>query len=193
MAYDFKPEDKEIKEFGERIPYGVTKVQFVGCSADVTAKGQDIIDVTVVDANGSEDNVRLFFTGGAGKISFGILGSIAVHQGKDEEEKQAIRDKLDSVNNNEELADLMNEICGNGGELWFTKYIDTTRTYEANDGTRRPSVDRSIMSYEPKLKQNLMPKEQGTGQVSTPFGEATETEATPDASSTVPGGKAWEK
>lgn len=160
MAYDFTDEDKEIKEFAKRIPFGVSRVQFAGAIADATEDGKEFIEIGVVAENGVEDSARLWFVGGAANISFNTAHQIAVHQGKDEEEKQKIRDRVDACKNTQDLADVLNDVCGNGGELWFTKYYDANgRTYTTENGTFK-SVNKNVVGYEPKPKPELMPKPQ---------------------------------
>lgn len=157
MSYEFQAEDKEVREFAESIPFGVSEVHFAGAVADATDAGKDFIEVAIISEDGVEDTARLWFTGGAVNISFNTARQIAVHQGQTEEEKQKIRDRFDKVKDSQELADVLNDVCGNGGKLWFTKYYDPTRTYQNGQGQTRKSINKNIYGYEPKLKPELMP------------------------------------
>lgn len=183
MAHNFNDEDKEVREFTKSIPFGVTKVQLTGAVPETSENGKDYIEVGVVTEDGIEDAARCYFVGGASNISFNTLRQIIVHQGKDEEEKQKLRDRVDNVKNSDELAEILNEFTG--GELWFTKYYDPSRTYTTENGTFR-SINKNVLGYEPKLKPELMPKPKGET-VDTPFGPAT------DASSNVPSDDSWAK
>lgn len=159
MAYNFNEEDKEVQEFNERIGFGRTKVQFQGAVAETTEQGKDYIEVMVMDSEGVEETARVWFVGGAAKISFNTLRQIIVHNGKDEAEKERLRQLADGAKDTSELADILNNECASG-ELWFTKYYDPSRTYTAADGSTRRSINKNIYGYEPKLKPELMPQEQ---------------------------------
>lgn len=184
MAHNFNDEDKQVREFKESMPFGVNKVQLTGAIAETSDNGKDYIEVGVVNADGVEDSARCYFVGGASNISFNTLRDIVVHQGKDEEEKAKLRDRVDAVKNSDELAEIVNEFIG--GELWLTKYYDPSRTYTTKNGTFR-SINKNVLGYEPKLKPELMPQPKTE---STPFGEAT---TATDASSTVPSDDNWAK
>lgn len=156
MPYQFNDDDKEAREFKERIPFGVTKVKLVGAIAAETANGSDYIELTVVDEAGTEETARCYFTEKAAKYSFDTIRQIAIHNAS-EANKEKARLAVEGVKDSEELADLLNSKVA-GGELWFTKYYDPTRTYVGGDGQTRPSVNTNVYGYEPKLKPELMPK-----------------------------------
>lgn len=184
MAYQFNDEDKEANDRTERIPFGISEVQFVGATAGETEAGKDYIEVTVTDKNGVEDNARVWFVGGAAKYSFDTLRNIVVHIAKNDADKEKARMAVESCVDNEALADLMNEKCV-GGQLWFTKYYNPSRTYTGTDGQTRRSVDNSVYGYEPKLKSELMPDAVDAVQQVMPGA----TEVKGDAAGNVP--KAW--
>lgn len=152
-------DDKEVKEFQQGIPFGVSTVQFTGAVADKTEADKDFIEVGVVDKNGVEDSARLWFVGGAVNISFNTIRQICVHNAKPENKDKA-RDAVDAAEDTEALASLMNEIVGNGGELWFTKYYDPKRTYQAQNGETKRSVNKNVYGYEPNERPDLMPNGQ---------------------------------
>lgn len=184
MSYNFGDKDKEVREFSESMPFGINVVQLMQVEAVTAENGKDYIELTVTSKDGIEDTARCYFVGGAVNISFNTLRQIAVHIAKDEEEKQAARDAVDATNNTEELAAYLNEKCI-GGELWFTKYYDATRTYTTENGTFR-SINKNVVGYEPKLKPELMPqKAPAGGDANFPGSEA----ATGDAAANVP--KDW--
>ena len=192
MSYKLSKEDKEIKEFSEKLPFGVTKVQFTGAIAEETEAGKDFIEVGVVSKEGVEDSFRCWFVGGAANISFNNLHAIAVHQGKDEKEKAAIRDRMDNCETTDDIVDVLNDVCGNGGELWFTKYYDPKRTYQGQDGNTYRSVNKNGYGYEPKEKPELMPKPQSDAPQSSAVNE-TFPGAEQLNPAEIPGDDAWSK
>lgn len=158
MAFNFDDETKEVKEFTESIPFGVSTVQLVLAETGATEAGKEFIELRVTTPDGLEDTARVWFVGGAANISFNTLRQIAVHQGKTPDEKAEIQAAVDSVQDSDNLCEVLNQHIG--GELWFTKYYDPSRTYEAQDDSTRRSVNKNIYGYEPKLKPELMPKPQ---------------------------------
>lgn len=189
MSYKFDDGDKEVREFTESMSFGVHTVQLVGAVPSQTEAGKDFIEMTVVNSDGVEDTARCWFTGGASNISFNTLRQIAVHIAEDDKAKQEARDAVDAVASSDELADYLNEKC-NGGQLWFSKYYDPERTYQAQDGTMRRSVNKNVYGYEPKLKPELMPSNDKDA-VSKVFPGSKVEE--PSAASTVPTGDSWAK
>jgi hypothetical protein len=158
MAYSFNDEDKVEREFAEKLPYGVSRVQLVGATAGETEDGKSWIDLEITTADGIEDTARVWFTGKAAPYSFNTLRQIAVHSGKDDAAKEELRQGIENMQDSDELADFLNEKVA-GGELWFTKYLDPQRTWTDNDGNVRQSVNKNVYGYEPKLKPELMPKD----------------------------------
>lgn len=197
MAHEFNSDEKEVKEFSDRIGFGVHTVQLVGGEAGTDANGKDYIDVAVVSEDGIEETVRMWFTGGASNISFNTLRQILVHSVADEANKATVRDTVDAVKNTDELAELLNKATG--GELWMTKYYDPTRTYTNAQGQTRRSINANIYGYQPKLKPELMPQDAPKGSdplAGTPLagGQEVPFESKGDApGSTVPKKDAWAK
>lgn len=184
MAHQFNDDEKEVREFSESIPFGITVVQVTGAIADVNQNDKEFIEVGVITEDGIEDSVRFWFTGGASNISFNNLRQIAVHCADTDELKEKARQAVDKVADSQELADVISDIC-NGKKVWFTKYYDPSRTYETENGTFR-SINKNVVGYEPKLKPELMPQPKGNT-VQTPFGEATDDTVDLNAANTVPG------
>lgn len=186
MAYQFNEDDKVEREFSEKLPYGITKVQLVGATAGETDDGKDWIDLEIVSEDGIEDTARVWFTGKAAPYSFNTLRQIAVHQGKDDAEKEKIRQAVEACADSDALADLLNAKVA-GGELWFTKYLDPQRTWTDQDGNVRQSVNKNVYGYEPKLKPELMPQENPMTKPATTATDLLGGEpATGDAAANVP-------
>lgn len=190
MAYSFNDEDKTVNEFKENIPFGKHEVQITGAMAEVTEAGKDYIAVGVVDVDGVEDEVRLWFTGGASNISFNTLRQVAVHCADDEEAKEAARNKVDACKDNDELAAVISELCS-GKKVWYTKYYDATRTYQTENGTFR-SINKNIYGYEPKLKPELMPKDTAPAKTAADLVGGEDVTGT-DAAAGIPKDEDWAK
>lgn len=185
MAHKFNEDEKAVREFSERIGFGVHKVQFVLAEAGETEAGKEYMEIQIVSAEGIEDAARVWFVGGATNISFNTLRQIAVHNGKDEAAKEKMRLAVENVADSDALASLLNENCI-GGEMWLTKYYDPSRTYQNQAGENKRSINTNIYGYEPVLKPELMPQQVAEGgNANFPGGEA----ATGDAAANVP--KDW--
>lgn len=156
MAHKFDKDDKQVKEFSESIPFGVHKVKFTGAIADATEAGKEFVEIGVESEDGIEDSARLWFVGGAVNISFNTIRQIAVHNVSDDKKDKA-RDAIDDTADTAELAETLNKIMGTGGELWFTKFYDPSRTYQNQSGETKRSVNRNVYGYEPKPRPDLMP------------------------------------
>lgn len=199
MSHEFNSEDKEVKDFNDRIGFGVHKVQLVSAEAGATEAGKDYVELTVVSGDGIEDKARVWFTGGASNISFNTLRQILVHSVKDEAKKGIVRDAVDAAKNTDELVVFLNK--ASGCELWLTKYYDPTRTYQNKAGVTKRSINTNLYGYEPKPKPELMPKDDSQGQITRenvhevfPGGQDVPFESASDAAgSTVPADDAWAK
>jgi hypothetical protein len=187
MAYKFSDEDKEVREFRESLPFGVHEVQFIGAIADVTEAGKDFIEIGMVNKEGIEGAARVWFVGGASNISFNTLHAIAVHQGKDEEEKEKIRKRMDKCVDTDEMVEVLNDVCGNGGKFWYRKEYDPTRKYQNANGETKRSINTNIFGYEPKLRPELMPAQ--ADENGDPLPGAEKVEPGSDAAKNIP--KDW--
>lgn len=194
MAHEFNAEEKEVKEFADRIGFGVHKVQLVSADAGTTTDDKDFIELNIISEDGIEDSARLWFTGGASNISFNTLRQILVHSVKDEAKKAVVRDAVDAAKDTDELVTYLNKAAG--CELWLTKYYDPKRTYQNAQGQTRKSINTNVYGYEPKLKPELMPPA-NTGPVdlgALGVGQQVPFESDGDApGSTVPSDDAWAK
>lgn len=184
MAHQFNDEEKEVREFSDSMPFGITVVQVTGAIADVNQNDKEFIEVGVIAENGVEDSAKFWFTGGASNISFNNLRTIAVHCAETDELKEKARQAVDKVADSQELADLISDIC-TGKKVWFTKYYDAKGATFTNEYGTFKSTNKNVLGYEPKLREDLMPKKTED----TPFGPATPAEqAEPtNAADTVPG------
>lgn len=177
MAYKFTSEDKVDVERKEYLPFGVNDVKLVGATAGETESGKDYIELTVANADGTEDNARVWFTGGASPYSFQTIKQIVTHAAKTDADKEKARMAVENTKDTDDMADLLNSKCV-GGQLWVTKYLDPTRTYQNSNGEVKQSINTSIYGYEPKLKPELMPKEtSGNDAVDQTFPGATAADA----------------
>lgn len=149
--------DRDRETNFQSLPFGVSKVRFTGAMMDTTEAGKVYIHIGLIDAEGVEDNVRLWFTSEASEqISYETIRDILVHC-TPEEKKPAVRAKVRAAQGAEDLEELMNEyLMNNNTFFWFTKYYDLKRTYTAQDGSTRHSVNKNIMAYQPKEKPELM-------------------------------------
>lgn len=153
----FNDETKAVKEFSEKnwLGFGVHKVH-IGMIELTEKNGKECVEITVLGPNDEEDTAVVWFsTDKAANYSFNVLRQIYVHNAP-EARKDAARDTMDSVKDTTELVEKLNEKLV-GGECWFTKYLDPSRTYTAQDGTVRQSVNKNIYGYEPKPRPELMP------------------------------------
>lgn len=160
----FTDENKAVKEFSENnwLGFGVHKVQLAlfeqGFTDDDPENGKEFVEISVLGPNEEEDTARVWFTTDkAANYSFNVLRQIYVHNAP-EDKKDAARDTIDAVKSTEELVAVLNEKLI-GGEAWFTKYPDPTRTYQAADGSTRQSINKNVYGYKPNLREDLMPKD----------------------------------
>lgn len=157
----FNEDTKQVKEFADSnwFGFGVHKVQIAEIGLGHTDDDKEFVEIGVVGENGEEDTARVWFTTDkAANYSFNVLRQIYVHNAP-EDKKDAARDAMDGVKDTEDLVDKLQEKLL-GGECWFTKYPDPQRTYQGTDGQTRPSINKNVYGYEPKLRPELLPKDQ---------------------------------
>lgn len=155
----FNEDNKTVKEFssGNWFAYGVHKVHIVLVELGETDASKEYVEVTILGDNEEEDTARVWFTTDkAANYSFNVLRQIYVHNAP-EDKKDTARDEMDGVADTKELVDLLQKTVG--GNCWFTKYPSADRTYQAQDGTTKRSIDKNIMGYEPQLQADRIPKE----------------------------------
>lgn len=183
MAYEFTDEDKAATDdFQERIAFGVSEVTLVGATSGQTEGGKDYLEITVADASGTEDNARLWFTGGASPYSFQAVRQIVVHTAA-EADKEKARLAVEECANTDDMSDLLNKKCA-GKQLWFTKFYSPDRTYTNSNGETRRSIDNRVYGYAPKARPELMPSDTDAVQSTFPG-------ATAEASDSIPADDAW--
>lgn len=155
----FTDEHKTVKEFSDAnwFDFGVHKVKIAQIELGETDGGKEYLEFTVIGGNEEEDTARVWFTTDkAINYSINVVRQIYVHNAP-EDKKDAAKETFDSVADLEALHKLLNEKLV-GGECWFTKYQSPDRTYTAQDGSVRKSVDKNIMGYEPKPRTDLLAK-----------------------------------
>lgn len=184
-------ETKAVKEFnsGNWFGFGVHKVKIGLIELRETDDGKEFVEFTLLGDNDEEDTARMWLTSDkAVNFSFNVCRQIYVHNAP-EAAKDAARDTMDAVKDTKELVEKLNEKLI-GGECWFTKYLDPTRTYEAADGTTKQSVNKNVYGYEPKLRADLMPKDvQASGNTAVDKTFPGAEKASGDAASGIP--KNW--
>lgn len=204
----FNDDHKTVNEFSDNFfGYGVHSVQISGVELGTTDSGKEYIEITVVDPGDLDvtDSARVWFSSDkAINYSFNVLRQIFVHCAP-EAKKDEARAMFDQIGDTDTLAQIMEKCVGR--QCWFTKYPSPDRTYTAQDGTEKPSVDKNIMGYEPKLKTELMPQKADNGQTQitrdnvakvfpgaeeVPFESAGDTPGS-KAANTVPADSDWDK
>lgn len=179
----FNDEDKVESGFSnDYLPFGITKVQLMLFEHGGTGDDEsEYIEATVCDPKDGEitETARFWFsTDKSANISFNAIRQIVVHNAA-EKDKGKARDAVDAVADCEELTALLNEKLI-GGECWFTKYYDPTRTYQNKSGVTKKSVNKNLLGYEPKLKPELMPKDESQGAATDPLAGAEDVTNDPD-------------
>ena len=156
----FSDDNKVVSEFNDKyFGYGVHSVKISEVTLGGTGEGEkEFIEITVVDPDDLEitDSARVWFTSDkAINYSFNTLRQIFVHCAP-EAKKDEARVMFDQIGDTTTLQQIMEKCVGR--QCWFTKYPSPDRTYTNQQGETKPSVDKNIMGYEPKLKVDLMPK-----------------------------------
>lgn len=170
-SYKFDEKIKEVREFKERLPFGISEVTLQKIEDAKTEAGKHYISVTVKAAEGDvEEELRLWLTSTvSANITFNTLRDIAVHDAKTESDKEKRRKAIDATTDSGELVALMQKIVG--AQAWATKYYDKERTYTDNEGNTRRSVNTNLLGYQPKLKPELMPTQEMPSTVRDVMGE----------------------
>lgn len=187
MAYKFDDEVKEVKEFSDNnwFGFGVHKVKIGLIEHGETESGKEFVEFTVLGENEEEDTARVWFTTQkAANYSFNICRAIYVHNAP-EKHKDAARDQFDALEDAEAMVRLMNEKLI-GGECWFTKYPSPDRTYQAQDGTTKRSIDKNVYGYEPRLREDLMPKDEEKDALNKTFPGNEKVDLNSDAGAAIP-------
>lgn len=192
MAYQFSDEDKVVNEFSDQnwFGFGVHKVKIGLIEHGETENGKEYVEFTVLGDNEEEDTARVWFTTQkAANYSFNICRQIYVHNAP-EAKKDEARDGFDALPDAEAMVAMMNEKLI-GGECWFTKYPSPDRTYQAQDGSIKKSIDKNVFGYEPKLRTDLMPKDEQKSALNAL--EGAEDITGTDAAAGIPGDDDWSK
>lgn len=165
MSHKFSDDAKAFEgNSGNWFGYGVHEVQVVQVEEGTTDSGTDYIEFTLAGPNGEEDTARVWLTEKSEKYSFKTLRDIYVHCAP-EKEKQKARDSFDAAEDSTAVVNLLQNCYGK--QIWFTKYPDPKRTYEAADGTIKKSINKNIYGWAPKLREDLLPKQDDVAEVDT--------------------------
>lgn len=177
----FSDEDKQVSDFtpGNYLGFGVHEVTIGQIEAGTTDADKEFVEFTVLGPNQEEDAARCWFVGGAANISFNTMRQIYVHCAPEDKKTEAGL-AFDSVADSDEAVTLMQKCVGK--KCWFTKYQDPTRTYVGKDGVTRKSVNKNVLGYEPKLREDLLPKDAQKDALNAMEGKP----ATGDAAANVP-------
>jgi hypothetical protein len=157
MAHKFSDEAKAFEgSDGNWFGFGVHEVTIGEVTEGQTDSGTDFIEFTLLGDNQEEDTARVWLTEKSEKYSFRTLKDIYVHCAP-EAKKDAARKSFDAAEDSTAVVELLQNCLGK--KIWFTKYPDPKRTYEASDGTIKKSINKNIYGYAPKLREDLMPQQ----------------------------------
>lgn len=151
--------DEHKVEGGQYFEMGVHKVKIMLVEFGKTEdkEPREFVEFTVV-ADTNEDleaKARLWFTTDkAIKYTFGIIRGLFTHNAP-EDKKQAIREKVDAIQDTDELDKLCQLLVGK--EAWLEVSEDPTRTYTNEAGETKPSINRNITGYAPTPKKVSAP------------------------------------
>jgi hypothetical protein len=90
----------------------------------------------------------MFFTEKANKITISTIRRILVHNAEDENKKQEIRIKFQTVTSLLDLKAFVMDLIGK--QAWL-KIEKSDRTYIDNDGNEKFSYNRNLYGYEPEM------------------------------------------
>lgn len=165
MAHEFSTEAREFEGNGDSnwFGFGVHEVTIGEITEGTTDSGTDFIEFILLGENGEEDSARVWLTEKSEKYSFATLRSIYVHCAP-EEAKDKARVSFDKAADSSAVVDMMNDKCV-GKKIWFTKYPDPKRTYQSTSGETKQSINKNIYGYEPKPRNDLIPKQDAVVEV----------------------------
>lgn len=136
---------EETKESGY-FEFGVHEVKIVKTKID-KHDNKPYAEI-FVESDSTGDRARLWLhTPDTRRISIDTVRRILVHNQKDEDIKQKIREKIQQIKNLADFAALLEKTVG--CTAWFKVSEDEDRTYE-KDGKVKKSINRRIYGYEPK-------------------------------------------
>lgn len=168
MAHKFSDEAKAFEgNGGNWFGFGVHEVKIGTVTEGTTDSGTDYIEFEVFGENDEEDTARVWLTEKSEKYSFRTLKDIYVHCAP-EAKKEAARKSFDAAEDSTAVVELLQNCIGK--QIWFTKYPDPTRTYLNANGETKQSINKNIYGYQPKLREDLMPKQDKVADVDTDKG-----------------------
>lgn len=164
----FNDDTKQVNEFSDSnwLGFGVHEVTLGLIEAGKTDNNKEFVEFTVIGPKDEEDTARVWFTSDkSANFSFNIMRQIYVHCAPEGKAKEKARTDFDAVKDSDEAVELMQKCVGK--KIWFTKYPDPTRTYQNQAGQTKQSINKNVYGYAPKLREDLMPKQDTVADVDT--------------------------
>lgn len=151
---NFKMTDNDYTEQSKYFEEGVHKVKIAGAIMDKMDDGREYVEIGVEGSEGETAEVRMWLhSEKAFKFTMRTLQGIAVHNAKDDTQKDKIRQFFVGDFDDAKIKKVLEKL--DGYEAWFTVY-QSDRTYTNAQGETRHSYDRNIYGYEPKLKKTTI-------------------------------------
>ena len=151
---NFKMTDNDYTEQSKYFEEGVHKVKIAGAIMDKMDDGREYVEIGVEGSDGETAEVRMWLhSEKAFKFTMRTLQGIAVHNAKDDVQKEKIRQFFVGDFDDAKIKKVLEKL--DGYEAWFTVY-QSDRTYTNAQGETRHSYDRNIHSYEPKPKKTTV-------------------------------------
>jgi len=151
---NFKMTDNDYTEQSKYFDEGVHKVKITGAIMDKMDDGREYVEIGVEGSEGETAEVRMWLhSEKAFKFTMRTLQGIAVHNAKDDAQKDKIRQFFVGDFNDEKVQKVLDKLTGY--EAWLTVY-QSDRTYTNAQGETRHSYDRNIYGYEPKPKKTTI-------------------------------------
>jgi hypothetical protein len=145
---NMKLSEEDLKE-STYFTEGVHAVTITEASFEKNPNDKVFLNVKVESVNGEQGEARLWFTGAATPFSVDKIRKIFVHNAKDDDQKQKVRDFFKNMKSLYEMSQLVQKLPGKS--CWYT-IQKTEETYIDNNGDEKYRYERSIWAYEPKLK-----------------------------------------
>lgn len=141
--------EEDVKE-STYFTQGVHAVTITEAGFEKNPNGKVFLNVKVEGVNGEQGEARLWFTGAATPFSVDKIRKIFIHNAKDDDQKQKVRDFFKNMKSLYEMSQLVQKLPGKS--CWYT-VEKTEETYTDNNGDEKHRYDRNIWGYEPKPKK----------------------------------------
>lgn len=145
--------DDDVKE-NVFFMQGVHSVIIKKATIDKNKAGKPFIQLDVEGENGEEGSARRWFTGAATPYTIDTIRKIFVHNAKNEDDKQKLRDFFKTVKTLYDIAQIKDRLIGK--QCWFTLQ-KSDDTYIDENGDEKNSYDKNFWGYEPTLKTEKKP------------------------------------